>query len=145
MTQTPLEAPTRPKTNSKLKIFVDPRSRREGKIRQVAHSATLHIMKKGKERQEEAEEEEEEEEEDAPLFICPECPKGYNELKRLNDHVKKYHPADPDSLICPSCDKHFSCTSSVTSHLSNGHCPVVPYLFFLVYQGLIFLSILFVR
>jgi hypothetical protein len=95
--------------------------------------------------EEEAEEEEEEEEEDAPLFICPECPKGYNELKRLNDHVKKYHPADPDSLICPSCDKHFSCTSSVTSHLSNGHCPVVPYLFFLVYQGLIFLSILFVR
>jgi C4-type Zn-finger protein len=57
-------------------------------------------------------------------FVCPICQRSYAEGRRLQEHIRRKHPKDPNALICKGCGSRFTNVASKDKHIKNS-CKVV--------------------
>ncbi len=57
-------------------------------------------------------------------YVCGQCQASFPSVKRLNEHTKRTHMADPADRTCPHCQRMFENSTSVPRHVRN--CPQKP-------------------
>ena len=54
-------------------------------------------------------------------YNCKECPKAFNQLNSLKDHIMSHHNEDGDELICPECTYTTKNRTFMGAHIKRQH------------------------